>query len=498
MYHIPTKQFVPLAKLKSTAPTNIYRVDLHPRLSRDGRRVSIDATHEGLGRQMYLLDIGPILDNPPGGAPVRSVPVTAYKETPHGVTTNETDRAQSAKKFGVYEVTLHGDGAVDNPFDTVATVVFTPPSEQANAKTVYAFYDGGNTWRARVYVSESGTWKWVSACKTDKGLDGRSGTFTAEDSHLRGRLLTHPRNPRQWMTEDGRWFLNLNDTAYFLLCTHDAGGKPIPFEDFTAYVRDAVAQGITSLRSFAVCGPKGFQADDTGMWANDVFADAGFTRFRLDRFQGIDRRLQWLLDNYPEVYVQLILFPRGSRWKVDETFWKSLSDTQKERLLRWMLARYAAYPQIFWLVVNDAHYGPEYPNNNAFAREVGAYFRRTTRGSTRSRRATPGRFRFISAQRTGRLTCILRTATIWGPPPTSAITSSPSRSFSARTAMSRIISIWTRRTCGISSGGSSGPGCSRAARPTTADAGGSCNRTHRPANAPRSHPGRTPPVSPPP
>ena len=28
-----------------------------------------------------------------------------------------------------------------------------------------------------------------------------------------------------------------------------------------------------------------------------------------------------------------------------------------------MIARYAAYPQIFWLVVNDAHYGPEYPKD---------------------------------------------------------------------------------------------------------------------------------------
>jgi hypothetical protein len=67
LYHIPTKQFVPLAKLKSTAPDNIYRVDLHPRLSRSGRIVSIDATHEGLGRQMYMMDIGYILDNPPAG-----------------------------------------------------------------------------------------------------------------------------------------------------------------------------------------------------------------------------------------------------------------------------------------------------------------------------------------------------------------------------------------------------------------------------------------------
>ena len=58
-----------LAKLKSTAPNGVYRVDLHPRLSRSGRMVSIDATHEGLGRQMYIIDIGHILDHPPGEMP---------------------------------------------------------------------------------------------------------------------------------------------------------------------------------------------------------------------------------------------------------------------------------------------------------------------------------------------------------------------------------------------------------------------------------------------
>jgi hypothetical protein len=66
LFHKPTKLFVPLARLKATgAPGGIYRVDLHARSSRDGRKVAIDATHEGLGRQLYLVDIGYILDNPP-------------------------------------------------------------------------------------------------------------------------------------------------------------------------------------------------------------------------------------------------------------------------------------------------------------------------------------------------------------------------------------------------------------------------------------------------
>jgi len=72
LYHRPSKLFVPLAKLKSTAEEaagfrDEYRVDLHPCISRDGRIVAIDSTHEGLGRQIYVMDIGYILDHPPTG-----------------------------------------------------------------------------------------------------------------------------------------------------------------------------------------------------------------------------------------------------------------------------------------------------------------------------------------------------------------------------------------------------------------------------------------------
>ncbi len=67
LYHRPTGLFIPLARLPSTAIGDIYRVDLQARTSRDGRTLTIDSTYEGLGRQLYVLDIGYILDNPPTG-----------------------------------------------------------------------------------------------------------------------------------------------------------------------------------------------------------------------------------------------------------------------------------------------------------------------------------------------------------------------------------------------------------------------------------------------
>jgi Tol biopolymer transport system component len=41
-----------------------WRCDTHPRYSPDGTKVVIDSTHEGLGRQMYLIDVSSIADRP--------------------------------------------------------------------------------------------------------------------------------------------------------------------------------------------------------------------------------------------------------------------------------------------------------------------------------------------------------------------------------------------------------------------------------------------------
>ncbi len=62
LYHLPTGQVEPVASFhlpeRYAGP---QRVDLHPRVSRDGRRVVVDSAREQ-GRQLYLVDVGGILD----------------------------------------------------------------------------------------------------------------------------------------------------------------------------------------------------------------------------------------------------------------------------------------------------------------------------------------------------------------------------------------------------------------------------------------------------
>ena len=58
LYHVPTNHRIDLGSFHSPEQyTGEWRCDLHPRSNRTGTRVAIDSTHEGDGRQMYLLDL---------------------------------------------------------------------------------------------------------------------------------------------------------------------------------------------------------------------------------------------------------------------------------------------------------------------------------------------------------------------------------------------------------------------------------------------------------
>lgn len=62
LYHVPTNRKVILGKFYE--PPHFrgeWRCDLHPRISRDGRRVFFDSTHEGDKRQLYSIDISTIV-----------------------------------------------------------------------------------------------------------------------------------------------------------------------------------------------------------------------------------------------------------------------------------------------------------------------------------------------------------------------------------------------------------------------------------------------------
>ena len=63
LYHVPTNEKIMLGVYDVPAGyEGDWRCDLHPRSSRDGRTVVFDSPHGGEGRQLWLIEIGEILD----------------------------------------------------------------------------------------------------------------------------------------------------------------------------------------------------------------------------------------------------------------------------------------------------------------------------------------------------------------------------------------------------------------------------------------------------
>jgi hypothetical protein len=281
---------------------------------------------------------------------------------------NFTRSDQPARLYGAHEIILRGNGLVANPFDTQATITFIPPSGADNAVTVDMFFDGENVWRGRAYITEVGLWSWITQSPDDRLLHNQSGSFTAADSDLPGMLRQHPRNPRQWATERGDWFLNLSDTAYRLM--------EYTQEEWREYIHDAAAMGITSFRSGALGGWEWLPSEQGEFGASNYpWSGDDLTRYDLDKFRTTDIRLQWLLDTYPDVYVQLILFGQID-WNTQDAAeaWFAVPQEARENTMRYMLARWAAYPNVFWLTVNDLACGEGFELNDAYTREIGRFF----------------------------------------------------------------------------------------------------------------------------
>lgn len=62
LYHVPTDRKASLGQFRAPAEyTGPWRCDTHPRSSRDGRRVVIDAPEARTGRQLHLIDVSQIV-----------------------------------------------------------------------------------------------------------------------------------------------------------------------------------------------------------------------------------------------------------------------------------------------------------------------------------------------------------------------------------------------------------------------------------------------------
>ncbi len=245
----------------------------------------------------------------------------------------------TVQKWLAYELEFTSTKKYDNPFEDVdLDVIFTNGTREMKYP---AFWDGGDIWRVRFSLPETGQWQYNAVC-TDTENTGLSGKGEVEcvpyegdlEIYKRGFIKTVP-NVRYFMYDDGTPFFYLGDTHWNMPKEEfDEPGEragDIECESHFKYIVDKrVEQGFTV-----------YQSEPNGVTYKLIET---LTEEDVEGFKELDRYFKYIADKGLVHANAQLLFPWAfmhmKRWREEEYV---------VRLSRYWAARYSAYPCLWTL-----------------------------------------------------------------------------------------------------------------------------------------------------
>jgi hypothetical protein len=242
------------------------------------------------------------------------------------------------EQWGRFELNLSGPTS-GNPFlEVELTARFTQGNHTIN---VTGFYDGEGQYRVRFMPEKTGEWRYVTRSNRPD-LDGKSGTVIVTPPSAKNHGPVRVAHTYHFAYADGTPFRQLGTTAY--VWTHQGHA----LEEQT--LRTLAAAPFNKIR-FCVF-PKNYDWNQneppTYPFAGTPPTSWDFTRFNPAHFQHLEKRIAQLSELGIEA--DLILFhpyDKG-RWGFDR-----MDAASDDRYLRYIVARLAAYRNVWWSLANE-------------------------------------------------------------------------------------------------------------------------------------------------
>jgi uncharacterized protein DUF5060/collagenase-like protein with putative collagen-binding domain len=232
-----------------------------------------------------------------------------------------------------------------NPFDLAVTAIVTSPS--GRRFNVDGFFDGdgaggsvGNVFKVRIYADEAGTWSWTTSSAV-AGLNGQRGTFgvsgTLTGVFGQGPVVENPSRPRSTMYQYG-------GPVYLLGKFLDvAAPDPIKYSHtlFSEKLTDSNRQAMLSRHlgmklnkmNVYIANKSDYTYWPTTPWLGTASSNDK-RRFDLKRWRTYD---QWVVKlRNAGLVAQLWFF-------ADDSSFGSLADADRQRLIRYAMARTSGY-----------------------------------------------------------------------------------------------------------------------------------------------------------
>lgn len=295
------------------------------------------------------------------------------------------------------EITLGAEKQYSHPYvDVLCWVDLKGPGF---AKRIYGFWDGGHVWRVRVVATAPGTWSWTSGSDPagDKGLNGRTGSFSAQN-WTKAEMEQNPnRHGFLRATANGHALQYLDGTPFFLVGdTWLAGatgrlpmigkepdpnyepGPGVTFEEAVAYRKRQGFNSVSMIAAFPTWASDQYAstyADKKGIFYRNAWEEFGLTlpdgkptaKYMNDErgyrpfeilptreglpdfdslvpqyFQSLDKKINYLNDHGFIAMVETTRRDNCPPWKAYFNFNESYS-----RYVQYIASRYGAYNIIY-------------------------------------------------------------------------------------------------------------------------------------------------------
>jgi hypothetical protein len=244
--------------------------------------------------------------------------------------------AEPVERWGVYQVTLAGP-STGNPFvDVRLQAAF---GIRNRVVTVDGFYDGNGVYRVRFMPDEMGQWTYLTSSNAP-ALDDKRGEFTAVASAGNNHGPVRVRYTTHFAYEDGTPYVPIGTTAY--AWTHQ--GEALELQTLQT-LRSAPFNKIRMClfpKSYAYNSnePVYYPFERSAAGVND------FSRFNPKFFDHLEHRILDL--EALGIEADLILFHPYDRWG-----YNSMPAETNDRYLRYVVARLAAYRNVWWSLANE-------------------------------------------------------------------------------------------------------------------------------------------------
>ena len=292
-----------------------------------------------------------------------------------------------AETYLACEVDFTSDKEYSDPFLAVSAEAHFVNLDSGESFVMPMFWNGGRSWKLRFFLPSEGRWAFTTSCSdtTDLGLQSRGGKVLCKKYSGELDIYAHG-FPK--VSENGKYFVYADGTPFFYLGdTHWS----LPLEDLDSYgdisAELAKEYGVTSQFEYimdfrAQQGYTVIQSQQLGYYngasGNSWLGNSEASIFTLGINAEILEKLS-TLDRYFAYIAKKGLVHAHTQFSYPEELIESylggeIDDGFLERLCRYWVARYAAYP-VIWATAQEADndhygYGGCTPENNPWKKVI--------------------------------------------------------------------------------------------------------------------------------